>query len=76
MGVVSPGLVSSCPVLLSHVVESWKSTYAHNLWLLPEPLPKTGVLANYSFDFSLAKRTASQPAGHTNRPVYGGPTTT
>ena len=33
--------------------------------MLPEPRPETGVLANHSYDFNLVKRTASQPAGHT-----------
>ena len=33
---------------------------------MPEPLPETGVLANQSADFSLVKRTASQPVGHTD----------
>ena len=41
----------------------------------PEPLTETGVLANHSSHFSLVKRMASQPAGHTDRPVYGGRTT-
>ena len=35
------------------------------LIVTPEPLPETGVLANHSSDFSLAKRTASQQAVHT-----------
>ena len=37
---------------------------------MPEPLPETGVLANHSSDFGLVKRTASQPAGRTDRSVY------
>ena len=33
---------------------------------MPEPLPETGVLANHSSDFILVKRTARQPAVHTD----------
>ena len=40
--------------------------YTEPLIGTPEPLPETGVLANHNSDLSLVKRTASQPAEHTD----------
>ena len=60
-------------VLFNNVEESWKSKNTRNLVVTPEPLPETSILANHSYDFSPAKRTQSS---QTNRPGYGGRTTT